>query len=47
MTDTFRAVYPIIDPHKRLHTFEVNFFKCDPNRFLDMILCWIATLGFI
>ena len=27
MTDTFRAVYSIIDPNKRLHSFEVNFFK--------------------
>lgn len=23
MTDTFRAVYGIIDPHKRLHSFEI------------------------
>lgn len=23
MTDTFRAVYSIIDPNKRLHTFEI------------------------
>lgn len=23
MTDTFRAAYPIIDPNRRLHAFEV------------------------
>ena len=23
MTDTFRAAYPIIDPNKRLHSFEI------------------------
>ena len=25
MTDTFRAVYSLVDPNKRMHSFEVDY----------------------